>query len=80
MPQCSGDGQEQLTRDIKVPIDEINFVCAGINHMAFYLRFENARRRGGGSCTRASARCWKKEAHRNGTWCAMRCSNAWDTS
>ena len=31
---------EQLARDIDVPIDEINFVCAGINHMAFYLTFE----------------------------------------
>lgn len=31
---------EQLARDIKVPIEEINYVCAGINHMAFYLRFE----------------------------------------
>ncbi|MBN1966886.1 MAG: alpha-glucosidase/alpha-galactosidase, partial [Anaerolineae bacterium] len=30
----------QLAVDIKVPIEEINFVCAGINHMAFYLRFE----------------------------------------
>jgi alpha-galactosidase len=31
---------EQLARDINVPIEEINFVCAGINHMAFYLTFE----------------------------------------
>ena len=31
---------EQLARDIGVPIEEINFFCAGINHMAFYLRFE----------------------------------------
>lgn len=31
---------EQLARDINVPIEEINYVCAGINHMAFYLRFE----------------------------------------
>ena len=31
---------EQLARDIKVPIEEINYLCAGINHMAFYLRFE----------------------------------------
>lgn len=31
---------EQLAEDIGVPIEEINFVCAGINHMAFYLRFE----------------------------------------
>src|SRR3954451_2658888 len=31
---------EQLARDIGVPIEDINYVCAGINHMAFYLRFE----------------------------------------
>ncbi|MEJ2747330.1 MAG: alpha-glucosidase/alpha-galactosidase [Anaerolineae bacterium] len=31
---------EQLARDINVPIEEINYVSAGINHMAFYLRFE----------------------------------------
>ncbi len=31
---------EQLARDINVPFDEINYVAAGINHMAFYLRFE----------------------------------------
>jgi len=30
----------QLARDIGVPMEEINYVCAGINHMAFYLRFE----------------------------------------
>ena len=30
----------QMARDINVPIEDINFVCAGINHMAFYLRFE----------------------------------------
>ena len=33
---------EQIARDIDVPIEEINFVCAGINHMAFYLRFERS--------------------------------------
>jgi alpha-galactosidase len=31
---------EQLAHDINVPIEEINYVCAGINHMAFYLKFE----------------------------------------
>src|SRR5690606_835625 len=31
---------EQLAEDIGVPIEEINYVCAGINHMAFYLTFE----------------------------------------
>ncbi|HEU0293690.1 MAG TPA: alpha-glucosidase/alpha-galactosidase [Anaerolineales bacterium] len=31
---------EALARDIGVPYDEINYICAGINHMAFYLKFE----------------------------------------
>ena len=31
---------EQLARDIDLPLEEINYVCAGINHMAFYLTFE----------------------------------------
>jgi alpha-galactosidase len=30
----------QLARDIGVPLEEINYLCAGINHMAFYLKFE----------------------------------------
>jgi alpha-galactosidase len=30
----------ELAHDIGVPLDEINYVCAGINHVAFYLRFE----------------------------------------
>ncbi len=29
----------QLAEDINVPIEEIDYLCAGINHMAFYLRF-----------------------------------------
>ena len=32
----------QLAGDIGVPVDEIDYLCAGINHMAFYLRFERA--------------------------------------
>jgi alpha-galactosidase len=31
---------EQLANDLSIPLDEIRYVCAGINHMAFYLRFE----------------------------------------
>jgi len=31
---------EQLADDIGVPFHEINYLCAGINHMAFYLKFE----------------------------------------
>jgi alpha-galactosidase len=30
----------QIAKDIGVPDDEINYFCAGINHMAFYLKFE----------------------------------------
>ena len=32
---------EQLAKDINIPIEEINYISAGINHMAFYLRFEH---------------------------------------
>ncbi len=30
----------QLAEDIGVPPEEVNYICAGINHMAFYLKFE----------------------------------------
>ena len=30
---------EHLAEDIDVPVDEIRYICAGINHMAFYLNF-----------------------------------------
>jgi len=30
----------QLAHDIQIPLKEINYLCAGINHMAFYLHFE----------------------------------------
>jgi alpha-galactosidase len=30
----------ELAEDIGVPVEEINYVVAGINHLAFYLRFE----------------------------------------
>ncbi len=32
---------EALAEDIGVPFNEINYICAGINHMAFYLKFEH---------------------------------------
>ncbi len=31
---------EKLAQDMGVPFDEVNYVCAGINHVAFYLRLE----------------------------------------
>ena len=30
----------ELAQDLQVPVEEINYVVAGINHMAFYLNFE----------------------------------------
>jgi alpha-galactosidase len=30
----------QLARDINIPINEINYLAGGINHMNFYLKFE----------------------------------------
>jgi len=32
---------EALAYDIGLPYEEVNYICAGINHMAFYLRFEH---------------------------------------
>lgn len=31
----------ELARDLGIPFKELNYVCAGINHMAFYLRLEH---------------------------------------
>ena len=39
VPQRAGHGRA-TGEDIGIPIEEINYLCAGINHMAFYLRFE----------------------------------------
>ena len=36
----------QLASDIRVPIEDINYLCAGINHMAFYLKFERKTKNG----------------------------------
>ncbi len=33
----------ELSHDIGVPYEDINYVVAGINHMAFYLKFENRK-------------------------------------
>lgn len=32
---------EELARDLEIPIEEIRYHCAGINHMAFYTKFEH---------------------------------------
>jgi alpha-galactosidase len=37
VPHTAGE----LSRDINVPIEDINYLVAGINHMAFYLKFEH---------------------------------------
>ncbi len=33
----------ELARDLDIPDERIRYLCAGINHMAFYLRFEEER-------------------------------------
>ncbi len=33
----------QLAQDIGIPDEDINYIVAGINHMAFYLKFEHKR-------------------------------------
>ena len=33
----------ELANDIGVPYEDINYLVAGINHMAFYLKYENKR-------------------------------------
>jgi alpha-galactosidase len=36
----------QLADDLKLPFEEINYLSAGINHMAFYLKFERKTKAG----------------------------------
>ena len=31
----------ELAQDLNIPVEEIDFHCAGINHMSFYLRFDH---------------------------------------
>lgn len=31
----------ELADDLGIPVEEIDYLCAGINHMAFYLKFEH---------------------------------------
>ncbi|MQU80451.1 alpha-glucosidase/alpha-galactosidase, partial [Sinorhizobium meliloti] len=36
----------ELARDLDIPLDEIRYRAAGINHMAFYLKFEHRQKDG----------------------------------
>jgi alpha-galactosidase len=36
----------QMAHDMQVPSDQVNYLCAGINHMAFYLKFERKTKNG----------------------------------
>jgi alpha-galactosidase len=49
---------QELAHDLGIPVEEIDFQCAGINHMAFYTRFEH---KGEDLYPRL------REIHRNGT-------------
>ena len=37
---------EQLAEDLGVPAEEVKYLCAGINHMAFYLDFQRQTKDG----------------------------------
>jgi alpha-galactosidase len=37
---------EELARDLEIPISDIRYRAAGINHMAFYLQFEHKQKDG----------------------------------
>ena len=37
---------EELARDLDIPITDIRYRAAGINHMAFYLKFEHKQKNG----------------------------------
>ncbi|MDP8997572.1 MAG: alpha-glucosidase/alpha-galactosidase [Pseudomonadota bacterium] len=37
---------DELARDLEIPIEEIRYRAAGINHMAFYLQFEHRQKDG----------------------------------
>lgn len=36
----------ELARDLEIPLEEIRYRAAGINHMAFYLKFEHRQKDG----------------------------------
>jgi len=36
----------QMAHDMQIPGEEVNYLCAGINHMAFYLKFERKTKDG----------------------------------
>jgi alpha-galactosidase len=36
----------ELSQDLGIPVEEINYICAGINHMAFYLTLERKTKDG----------------------------------
>jgi alpha-galactosidase len=35
---------QELAHDIDVPLEQIDYLCAGINHMSFYLKFQSGKR------------------------------------
>jgi alpha-galactosidase len=37
---------EELARDLEIPVEDIRYRAAGINHMAFYLQFEHRQKDG----------------------------------
>ncbi|MGB0843659.1 MAG: alpha-glucosidase/alpha-galactosidase [Alphaproteobacteria bacterium] len=40
----------ELTRDLEIPMDEVRYTVAGINHVAFFLNFEHRQKDGSWKC------------------------------
>ena len=78
VPFGAGHGQGAGAPTSASPVEEIRYRCAGINHMAFYLKFE--RRLPDGSMEdlypriRQGDRATKPREPATGTRCATRCS------
>ena len=66
----------ELARDIDVPYDDVRYLVAGINHMAFYLKFED-RKTGAKTSIPCCSASTKKGVCRRQIACATKCCDAW---
>ncbi len=76
LPQRARHGRASWRAILKCRSSEINYVCAGINHMAFYLRFEH---NGEDLYPRIRQVLEARPRARRATWCATKCLSAWAT-
>ena len=73
----------ELAHDLDIPVEEIRYRAAGINHMAFYLQFEHRQKDGSyrrslsgpaaGLCAKAASPSHRPGTRAAPTRCAMKC-------